>query len=247
MSEKRRTAFITGANRGIGQSIVVEFAKNNVDVIAHARIKTPDFLRMCKNISSEFNINVIPVFFDMTDYQTMKQNIRNLIYSKVPVNILVNNAGVAHGGLFQMTPVSKIKEVFNINLFAQMELTQLLIRHIQRSLDGCVINIGSILGLDLPQGSCAYGLSKAALMFFTKVLAAECGGLGIRVNAVAPGLVNTQMANLMEKKAEEAVLSQCALKRRATPEEIAKVVVMLASSNSSFVNGQIIRVDGGKV
>lgn len=159
----------------------------------------------------------------------------------------MNNAGVAHGGLFQMTGMSKVREVFDSNLFSMMELTQLLLRYMMRRRHASIINFGSVLGLDMPVGSCAYGLSKAAVMAFTRTLAAECGHLRIRVNAVAPGLVDTEMADQMESKAEEAMIAQCAMKRRAKPEEIAKMVVFLASEESSFVNGQIIRIDGGKV
>ena len=134
-----------------------------------------------------------------------------------------------------------------VNLFSMMELTQLLLRYMMRRRHASIINLGSVLGLDMPVGSCAYGLSKAAVMAFTRTLAAECGHLRIRVNAVAPGLVDTEMADQMESKAEEAMIAQCAMKRRAKPEEIAKMVVFLASEESSFVNGQIIRIDGGKV
>lgn len=242
-----KTALITGTNRGIGKTLVEEFARNGADVVAHARRETPEFLSMLENIASEYGVHISPLFFDMTDSTAMKAAVRGLISSKVPVDILVNNAGVAHGGLFQMTGISKIREVFDINLFSTMELTQLLLRPMMRRGHASIVNLGSVLGLDMPMGSCAYGLSKAAVMAFTRTLAAECGPLGIRVNAVAPGLVDTDMADQMEAKAEENMMTQCAMKRRALPEEVAKTVVFLASEEASFVNGQIIRIDGGKV
>ena len=238
---KGRTAFITGTNRGIGKALVAEFARNGADVIAHARRKTPEFLSMLEEIASKYSVKVSPLFFDMTNSEAMKTAVRGLISSRIPVDILVNNAGVAHGGM------SKVREVFDSNLFSMMELTQLLLRYMMRRRHASIINLGSVLGLDMPVGSCAYGLSKAAVMAFTRTLAAECGHLRIRVNAVAPGLVDTEMADQMESKAEEAMIAQCAMKRRAKPEEIAKMVVFLASEESSFVNGQIIRIDGGKV
>ena len=182
----------------------------------------------------------------MLDSEAMKNAVRGLISSKTPVNVLINNAGAAHGGLFQMTSMTQIRKVFDINLFSHMELTQHLLRYMAKWGEACVINMGSVLGLDMPRGSCAYGLSKAALMAFTRTLAAECAPLGMRVNALAPGLVDTEMADMMEEEAEKAMMNQCALKRRATPQEIARAVVFLASAESSFVNGQILRVDGGK-
>ena len=174
---KGRTAFITGTNRGIGKALVAEFARNGADVIAHARRETPEFLSMLEEIASKYSVKVSPLFFDMTNSEAMKTAVRGLISSRIPVDILVNNAGVAHGGLFQMTGMSKVREVFDSNLFSMMELTQLLLRYMMRRRHASIINLGSVLGLDMPVGSCAYGLSKAAVMAFTRTLAAECGHL----------------------------------------------------------------------
>ena len=129
---KGRTAFITGTNRGIGKALVAEFARNGADVIAHARRKTPEFLSMLEEIASKYSVKVSPLFFDMTNSEAMKTAVRGLISSRIPVDILVNNAGVAHGGLFQMTGMSKVREVFDSNLFSMMELTQLLLRYMMR-------------------------------------------------------------------------------------------------------------------
>ena len=243
---KGKTALITGTNRGIGKALVEEFACSGADIIAHARRETPEFMQICEGIRAEYGVKVTPLFFDMLDSEAMKNAVRGLISSKTPVNVLINNAGAAHGGLFQMTSMTQIRKVFDINLFSHMELTQHLLRYMAKWGEACVINMGSVLGLDMPRGSCAYGLSKAALMAFTRTLAAECAPLGIRVNALAPGLVDTEMADLMEEEAEKAMMNQCALKRRATLREIGRAAVFLASAESSFINGQILRVDGGK-
>lgn len=241
-----KTALITGSGRGIGRAISEAFAQSGADVIAHARQESIGFRDWCTSLAVKYDVKVLPIFFDLTDSAAMRTAVRALISAKVPVNVLVNNAGVAHGGLFQMTSLAKIREVFEVNLFAHMELTQQLIRYMIKGGGGSIINMGSVMGQDLPIGSCAYGVSKAALMAFTQTLAAECGPLGVRVNALAPGLTRTDMAGQMEAKAEQTMLNQCAMKRLALPEEIANAAVFLASDKASFINGQIVRVDGGK-
>lgn len=243
---KGRTALITGSNRGIGRAMIEEFARNGADIVAHARSETPEFLATLEGLVSKYRVKVTPIFFDMTDSEAMKEAVRGLISTKTPVDILVNNAGIAHFGLFQMTSMAKIREVFNVNFFAQLEFTQLLLRPMMRRTNACIINVGSVMGLDLPQGGGAYGVSKAALMAFTQVLAAECGPLKIRVNAIAPGMVGTEMAKQMGDMAEDVMIAQSALKRLGTPDEIAQTAVFLASEGASFVNGQVIRIDGGK-
>ena len=145
-----------------------------------------------------------------------------------------------------MTSLAKIREVMDINLFSHMELTQLLARYIQRCGKGSIINISSISGLDLQAGNCAYGVSKAALIAFTRTLAAEIGPLGVRVNAICPGLTDTEMAGLMEAQAGKKMVERSVMNRLGKPEEIAAMAVFLASDAASFVNGEVIRVDGGR-
>ena len=145
-----------------------------------------------------------------------------------------------------MTPISKIREVFDVNFFAHIELTQLLLRWIAKCGKGSIVNIASISGIDLKVGNCAYGVSKAAMIAFTKTLAAECGPLGVRVNAICPGLTATDMGAQMEEKAGKEMIARSAMNRLGRPEEIARTAVFLASDDASFVNGQIVSVDGGR-
>lgn len=244
---KGKNIFITGTNRGIGKAILTECAKNGANVLAHARCENDDFLKFIKQLSLQYAVSITPIFFDMTDINQMRKTVKECMKSNKKIDVLINNAGIAHGSLFQMTSVENIKEIFNINLFAQMELTQLIIKLMTRNQSGNIINMASISGLDLKSGNSAYGTSKAAIIAWTKVLSKELATYNIRVNAIAPGLSNTNMATLMESKAGEEMIKHSLMKRLGTPEEISNVAVFLASEKSSFVNGQIIRVDGGSI
>lgn len=242
---KQKVILITGSNRGIGSALLGTFAKCRYNIIAHARKQSADFENELAKLAREYKVTIQPIYFDMTDYSAMKTEIRVLLTKKINIDVLINNAGIAHGGLFQMTMIQSIKEVFDINVFSHMELTQLLLRSMLKNKAGCIINMASVSGIDLKAGNSAYGTSKAVLIAWTKTLAAELGPLGVRVNAIAPGLADTDMAFSMETKAREDMINNSVLKRLIKPDEIANVAVFLASEQASLINGQVIRLDGG--
>lgn len=244
---KNKNIFITGTNRGLGKTILVKCAKNGANIWAHSRCSNNDFLQFVKDLSLQYNVSILPVFFDMTNGTEMKKEVEKVLRTKTKIDVLINNAGIAHGGLFQMTPISKIKQIFDVNFFSQLELTQLILKSMTKNKEGNIINISSIAGMDLKKGNTAYGTSKAALIAWTKVLSKELAMYNIRVNSIAPGLSNTAMANLMEEKAGKEMIQQSLMKRLASADEIANVAVFLASEKSSFINGQVIRVDGGSI
>ena len=146
-----------------------------------------------------------------------------------------------------MTPISDIRKVLDVNLFGMLEVTQLISKYMIRNKSGSIINIASVAGIDLSSGNSAYGLSKAAVIAFSKTLSKEISSFGIRVNVVAPSLTDTDMAHTDEATKEREMLlsGDDYFYRMAKPEEIANVVNFLASDDSFFINGQVIRVDGG--
>lgn len=164
---------------------------------------------------------------------------------KLFTNKLINCAGVAHVSMFSQTPISKIKEIFDINYFAQLEIIQLIMRKMTRQKFGNVINIGSVTGLITSEGQIPYSTSKLSLMQATKNLAAEYGRFNIKFNAVALGVVNTDMMKSLNDDEKKYFEDRTIMKRFCEPEEAAKVVRFLASDDASYINGQIIRVDGG--
>ena len=242
---KNKTAVVTGCNRGIGLSILKLFAENGANVFACVRCKTDKFTEICTKISQKHRGKINPVYFDLSDSEQIKIAIKNIVDFKQSIDILVNNAGIGAGSFFQMTPVKKLKEVFDINFFSQILFTQGISRYMMRQNKGSIINITSTAGLIGDAGMISYGSSKASLIFATKTMATELGTNNIRVNAIAPSITKTDMYDQMDEKARDKLIKSAALNRPAEPEEIANVALFLASDLSSYITGQVLRVDGG--
>lgn len=235
---------ITGANGGLGRAFAKKFAKQGDSLILCARKERQEFSAFVSELHEKYGVCIDILYFDHTNEEEIKRQLSPLLRSK-QVDALVNNAGVEHGGFFQMTKLETIRNVFEVNLFSAMLIAQQTVRSMIRHKSGSIINVASVAGLDLKEGNCAYGVSKAALIAFTKTLAKEVAAAGIRVNAIAPGLSDTRMADAMNPKARDEMIQMSSMKRLAKPEEIADAVVYLASSRASFITGQVIRIDGG--
>lgn len=241
-----KTALITGSNRGIGKAILTTFAKEGADIFAHSRKESTEHTDYCNHLSKSYGVTIYPVFFDAAIEAEIKNCIKTIGKINKHIDILVNNLGtVSDRQLFQMTPISKMKEEFNINFFAQIYLTQYVSRFMIQQKSGSIINISSCAGIDGNTGMLQYVSSKSALIGATKRLAIELGPYNIRVNSVAPGLTNTQMGNMMSPELEQQTLSHQIFQRKATPEEIADTVLFFGSDLSRFITGQTLRVDGG--
>lgn len=243
---QNKTAIITGCNRGIGLEILKTFAVNGANIFACARSYNDDYEQMLRELEKEYQVKIEPVYFDLTEEKEIKDAITSIFRKKVTIDILVNNAGVPYGASFQMTSISKLKEIFEINYFSQIKLMQLLSRQMMKQKSGSIINMASVGGIEAEPGYLAYGSSKAALIWATKCLAKEVGVYGVRVNAVAPGLTDTSMGHFKSEEEMKAVLARTPMARMAKPKEIADVVLFLASEEASYITGQIIQVDGGR-
>lgn len=244
---ENKNAVITGANRGIGKTIVQKFAENGCKIIwACARTQNDAFEAEMKEIGDKYNTEIIPVYFDLSEPSQIMDAVKIIRSKKASVDILVNSAGVVHIDLFAMTSMEKMRNVFEVNFFAPVYLTQLVSKLMIRQKSGNIINISSIAGLDTHPTNCTYGSSKAALISFSRILASELAPYNIRVNTVAPGPTDTDMVKTVMEKVGNNNLNYCAMERLAKPEEVANVVMFLASEQSSFLNGEVIRVDGGE-
>lgn len=240
-----KNCIITGARTGIGRATVELFAQNGANVFACASKYDEAFEEDMSQISTKYGVDINTVYFDLKSEDDVKAGIKSIISQTKQIDVLVNNAGIPYGGFLQMTPMSAIHDVFQINFFSQVYLMQLVSRVMMRNKKGTIVNLSSVAGLDMEPGYIAYGSSKAAIAFATKTLSKELAAYGIRVNAVAPGLIHTRMMDAMEEGAQAGMINGASLKREGRPEEVAQLILFLASDASSYINGQIIRVDGG--
>lgn len=240
-----KNAIITGARTGIGRATVERFAKAGINIWACAHRKSLEFEEDMREIEKKYSVWIKTVYFDLDNKDEIEKNIKNIIVEKKNIDILVNNAGMPYGALLLMTPVNELKHVFEVNFFSQVFITQLVARAMIKKKEGAIINLSSVVGIDGGAGYTAYGAAKAAMAYFTKVISEELAGSGIRVNAVAPGLIKTNMMTSMSEKEQTRMIEGADLKRAGMPEEVADVIFYLASKEASFITGQVLRVDGG--
>lgn len=246
MSSYSKNAIITGSNRGIGKDILNKFARSGYNIWACARKSTPEFESMLESLAAENNVWIRPVYFDMNDAFSLSEGIQSIIDTKEAVDVLINNAGVSKVGLLSQSKIEDIERLFATNYFAMLRIIQKVSKRMSRQKSGCIINMGSIAGIEPQPGKIAYGSSKAAVMLMTKCLAKELGPIGIRVNCIAPGPIETEMIHQYNDEMLSKLASESSLRRLGKGEEIANVALFLASDNASYINGEIIKVDGGR-
>lgn len=243
----RKTVMITGANRGIGRACVKVFAEKGYDVWACARKPAEAFEADMAQEAARTGTVIAPVYFDLLNEAEVLDGVKAVLREKRNLDVLINCAGIPHGGLFTMTSMEKLREVYQVNVFAQVQIMQLIARRMMRQKSGCIINLCSAGGIEANPGYLAYGSSKAALIWITRCAARELGRYNIRVNGIAPGLVDTDMGAYKSEEEREKMLERTSLGRLGRPEEIAAAALYLASEDAAFMTGQIMVLDGGRV
>lgn len=242
-----KNAIVTGATRGIGRAIVQLFAMRGINVWACGSKENPDFEQEMRELSGQYGVWITPVYFDLRREESVKAAVQGIIREKKSIDILVNNAGVPTGGTMFMTSLQTLRDVMEVNFIAQIQVMQLVTRVMMRQKKGVVVNMGSVGGIEAREGYLAYGSSKTALMWATRSISKELAPYNIRVNAVAPGLVETDMGAYKKEEERNRILDAVSMKRMGRPEEIAEVVYFLASEESSFITGSIVNADGGRL
>jgi 3-oxoacyl-[acyl-carrier protein] reductase len=244
---KNKTAVITGCNRGIGKKLLEIFALNGANIFACARTIDDKFKKFCKDLESNKKTKITPICIDLENEESIKKAAGEITNQAVTIDILINNAATIQTALFQMTTQKDLKKIFQVNVFSQVLFTQYILKLMVRNKKGgSIVFVSSTAGLDGNQGRNAYASSKAALISQSKVLSKELGAKNIRVNSIAPGITETEM---LKKNTSENLIKQIeensSLKRIASPKEIANTILFLSSDLSSYITGQVIRVDGG--
>ena len=239
----RKTVLITGGSRGLGASISRIFAQNNYNIIINYKERDINAVNLKEELESSYNVDVLLVKTDISVEEEVKEMFQNIIQKYPKIDVLVNNASIALDNDLDNKDALEFKRVLDVNLLGTYLVTKY-------SLDlfdtGSIINVASTNGIDTGYiESIDYDASKAGVIAlthdFARVLAPD-----IRVNAVAPGWINTDMTSNLNPEFKKNEIDKILLKRFADPEEVAKVVFFLASSDASYINDSIIRVDGGK-
>jgi len=241
-----KNAIVTGARTGIGKAIVYKFAQSGANVWAVVHREDQEWQEEMQMLGMVHNVWIKPIYIDLGNEASIAGGMKQIIAEKLPVNILVNAAGVVSDArLFAMTPIGEMQRVMQINYWAAVQMCQITSRIMMRQKSGAIVNISSMSAEGNDTAQLEYAASKAALNAMTKKLARELGSMGIRVNAVAPGVIETKIHDGMDNASIDEMINHTSLKRIGQPNEVSSVVAFLASNMASYINGQIIRVDGG--
>ena len=239
---------LTGASGGIGRAMLKALASAGADIWAFVRnAEDAEFANFVASVSAETGQSIEIVGCDIAQAESVKDAVIMVRSSKKAIDGLVNNAGILREGLMQMMPIAEMRELFEVNFFGPVLLTQYITRLMTRQpKGGAVVNISSMAAFDGVEGETIYGATKAALAAMSKSLAKELGRFKVRVNCIAPGVTETKLTAGMAESIMANDRAATYLGRHARPEDIAGIAVFLLSDAASYITGQTIRVDGGR-
>lgn len=240
---KGKKAIVTGAGRGIGRAIALTLAKDGADVAIldmdeSGALQTAELVRNKDRQSQVISVNVAMP-------SEVQEGVNKVLDLWGSVDIVVNNAGITRDNLLMRMNEEEWDSVIAVNLKGAFNLTKSVARNMLKQRSGCIVNIASIIGMMGNAGQVNYAASKGGLIAMTKSLAKEFASRGIRVNAVAPGFIATEMTNKIPEKIRDEMIKSIPLGRMGQPEDVAAVVSFLTSPAAEYITGQVIVVDGG--
>ncbi len=241
---KNKTILITGASRGIGKACAMLFAENGANLILLARNET-QLKSLKQDIEALYPVQIWIYQCDVSQALQVKEVFSQMRSQKVSLDAALNNAGIMKDAMLTMASESLMHEIYNVNVFGTMFIAQQAAKFMVKNRQGSIVNLSSIVGTNGNKGQTVYASSKAAVIGFSKSLAKELAPFNIRVNAIAPGFIETDMTAGMDTKFYEQNKTMIAMGRMGQPEDIAKTALYLVSDLSTYVTGQIIGVDGG--
>jgi 3-oxoacyl-[acyl-carrier protein] reductase len=239
-----RVAIVTGGSRGIGLATVESLAASGANVIIVSRSNNASFAALAKRLSEEFNVGIDTIFGDVGDPSTATSAVQFAFKKYKRLDVLVNNAGILDDALIGMISEESIDNTLNTNVKGVINFTQAAARLMERSGGGSIINVASIIGRYGNRGQVVYGASKAAVIGATLSSSKELAGKNIRVNAVAPGYIATDMIKNIDPAIDAIRRASIGMGRVGLPQDVANANLFLASDLSSYITGQTIGVDG---
>jgi 3-oxoacyl-[acyl-carrier protein] reductase len=243
---KGRVALVTGAGKGIGNEVAKALARAGADVWLNGR-QEGALDDSCKALSEECFVAARPVYFDVANPQAVKAGFTAIHKDSRRLDILVNNAGILRDAVIEMASVDVMDEIFSVNLRGVLLCAQYGARVMTRGGGGSIVNIASIIGRFGNAGQAVYGASKAGVIGATLSLSKELASRQIRVNAVAPGVIDTAMIEALPEAKRDSLIKSIGMGRVGKPADIAPLCVFLASDQANYITGQVIGVDGGMV
>lgn len=238
-----KTAFITGASRGIGRACAIELARAGARIVAAARNR--EKLEEVANEVRELGCDAYVVEIDLADPQSIKAAFAKTAADFGPVDILVNNGGITRDGLALRMKVDDWKAVIDTNLTGSFLCIQQVLQGMMRARWGRIVNITSVVGETGNAGQANYVASKAGLIGLTKTIAQEMASRNITANAVAPGYIETDMTGVLSKEVKDLMLTRVPLRRPGTAADVAAAVRFLASDEAAYITGHVLDVNGG--
>ena len=242
-----KNVVVTGCLKGIGRATMELLVKNGANIWACCQFQDIQFDESIDRLQQEYDVWITPVYFDLTDYDQIKAAVKTIMSAKQPVDVLVNIAGMTQDALFHMISMEQMKRVFEVNFFSQILLTQYITKLMIRKKSGSVINISSISGIDGNPGQLSYSASKGAFVVATKTLSAELAPLGIRVNAIAPGVIRTEMTQNLPDETLGRFMNESSLKRLGLPEEVGNAIVFWLRICRLILQGRLFVLTVGSV
>ena len=240
MELKGKNIFITGSTRGIGLAMAHKFASLGANIVLNGRREIDEEL---VSEFSDYGVQVASISGDVSDSTDAKRMVEEAIEKLGSVDILVNNAGITKDKLMLKLTEEDFEQVLKVNLVGAFNMTQAVLKPMTKARQGAIINVSSVVGLIGNVGQANYAASKAGLIGFTKSVAREVAARNVRVNAIAPGMIESDMTDVLSDKVKEATLAQIPMKRFGNTSEVAEVAVFLA--RQEYLTGQVIAIDGG--